>query len=62
MLRCPAGTLRNRETLGMKKFQNMRSIPAPAAIESVLSIVSTLISLVNAVYNLIMKIFFGITF
>jgi hypothetical protein len=36
-------------------------VPARAAIDSVLSIIGMLVSLADAIYNLFMKIFFGIT-
>ncbi len=43
----------------MHKREHMRDVPARAAIESVINIIGLLVSLVNAIYNLIMKIFFG---
>lgn len=45
----------------MNKCGTVRRVPAKAAIESVISIIGLLVSLVDAIYNLIMKIFFGIS-
>ncbi len=43
----------------MQKLAEVRRVPAKAAIESVLNIISVIVSLVDAFYTLIMKIFFG---
>ena len=44
------------------KREGVRCVPAKGAIESVINIIGLLVSLVNAIYNLIMKIFFGTSY
>ena len=51
-----------RYSVVIDKRESVRCVPAKGAIESVINIVGLLVSLVNAIYNLIMKIFFGTSY
>jgi hypothetical protein len=43
----------------MQKCDNARRVPARAAIESWINLVGGIVALIDAIYTLIMKVFFG---